>query len=314
MKKQGMESMESSTKKLGLDLGNSSMKVVGGEGDTLIYKRARSLATTNSDDTSQVVDIDGEVVYFGVGTSLIEHDKTDRKYLAHSILLAVYEVYGPGEHQVALGVTLPIDLYKLMKDTFRKKVEELKKISGKVNGKAIDITIKSISIDAEGLIAFYALMPEIPKGPILFIDMGHGTTDVIAANVDMETKKWRIEGSQSFHFGGFNLLTELRGPLYAETKTFFTVTEIEQYIANGGKIGRTQINSLYKAALSAKVNEMFKDINQVFHDMSFREIYICGGCAPMLEACLEEDNIHIIPDQKMVYSNAVGSYLKIKSL
>lgn len=311
MKKLGLDLTDNGVKKLGLDLGNSSMKIVGGEGENLVYKRIRSLATTHSEDTNHVVDIDGEAVHFGVGMPLIEHDKTERKYLAHSILLSVYEIYGPGEHEVSIGLTLPINLYKIMKDAFKKKIEELKKLSGTVNGNTINVTLRKVNIQAEGLTAFYALMPEIPKGPILFVDMGHRTTDIISANVDTETKKWKIEQSTSLQFGGYELLTELQSALFPVTKTFFTIYQIEQMLAAGGKVGKIQINTLYKDALSDKVTNMLKEMHQVFNDMPHREVYICGGGAPMVEACYDGENLHVIPEQKMIYSNAVGSYLKI---
>ena len=298
-------------KKLGLDLGNSSMKVVGGDKDQLIYKRIRSLATAHSEDTNHVVDLDGEIIHFGVGEPLVEHDKTNRRYLTHSILLSTYEVYGPGSHEIALGLTLPINLYKLKKESFKQQIEAIKEIEGVCNGNKISVKISKVNVQPEGLSAFYALMPEIKKEAILFIDIGHRTTDIIAANVDPDTKRWKIEGSHSLQYGGYELLNDLQSALYPATSTFFSTQQIEQLLATGGKVGKLQIESLYREALSDRVGTTVKEIHQVFNDMMHREIYLCGGAAPLFISCYEDDNLHLIEDQKQIFSNAVGSYLKL---
>ena len=300
-----------SNKKLALDLGNSSFKIVGGDKDNLIYKRIRSLAAESSQDTNYVVDLNGESIYFGVGTPLVEHDKTERKYLAHTLLLAAYEIYGPGEHNIELGLTLPINLYKLMGEHFKAKVESFKELQGMVNGSNVYIKLKKVIVESEGLAAFYALMPEIPKGPILFMDLGHRTTDIVAINVNTDTGKWKIEGSYTLQQGGYEFLTDLQNPLFLAEHTFFSVQQIEQLLAAGGKVGKTQIQSLYEVVLSERVNNMVKEVNQVFNDMMHRKIYLVGGASEMFAACYKEDNLEVVKDKKMIFSNPVGSYLKL---
>lgn len=303
--------MNKKLNKIGLDLGNSSMKIVGGDKDNLIYKRIRSLATTSSQDANYVVDLNGEVVYFGVGDPLIENDKTERKYLAQTLLLAAYEIYGPGEHQIELGLTLPINLYKLMADSFKEKIESFKELQGVVNGSDVYIDIQKVIVQPEGLAAFYALMPDIPKEAILFIDLGHRTMDIVAVNVDADTGKWKIEGSHTFQKGGYELLGDLQSALYPVTKTFFSTQQIEQLLAAGGKVGNLQIESLYKEHLSKRVHAMVKEIIQVFNDMMHRKIYMVGGASEMFAACYEDDNLEVLEDKKMIYSNPLGSYLKL---
>lgn len=297
--------------KLGLDLGNSSMKIVGGEKNDLQFVKIRSLAATESEDSNHVVTIGEESIHFGVGTPLIEHDKTSRKYIAHSILLAAYEVYGTGEHEIALGMTLPISLYKLTKEKFKEQIEAFKSICGVVNGKKVTVNIKNVNIQAEGLAAFYALMPEIKKEAILFVDMGHRTTDIIAANIDPNTNKWVIEGSYCMQVGGYELLNDLQNALYPHTKTFFSTQQIEQILSTSGKVGKLKLDTIYHEALKETVEKMTKEIHQAFNDMPHREIYLHGGAAPLFTSCYTGDNLHVIEGEKMIYSNAVGSYLKL---
>ena len=304
--------MEGETvEKIGLDLGNSSMKIVGGEKEDLIMKRVRSLATTKSEDNNYIVEAGEETVHFGVGTSLIEQDKTERKYLKESILLATHEIYGAGDHEIAIGLTLPINLYKLMRDPFKQQIEAFKAIKGTVNGHKISANIIKVNVQAEGLAAFYALMPEIPKGPILFIDYGHRTIDIIAANINEETGKWQIEGDYTIQQGGFELLADLEGTLYMHTKTIFSIQQIEKIISTGGKIGKLDVATLYEQALKERIAEVLKEISQVFNDMQHRQLYICGGAAPIFAACYKQDNLHVVDKEKMMYSNAVGSYLRL---
>lgn len=297
--------------KLGLDLGNSSMKIVGGEKENLIFKRIRSLATTDSEDNNHVVSMDNQTIYFGVGTSLIENDKTERAYLKESILLAAYEIYGAGEHEIGLGLTLPINLYKLTKDTFKQQIEAFKTLKGLVNGRSVTVNLEKVNIQAEGLAAFYALMPEIPKGPILFIDLGHRTIDIIAANIDTDTGKWKLETPYTIQKGGYDLLNKLQGTLYLKLKNFFTVEQIEQIIAAGGEVGGLNIADIYQEALQEEINLIVKEIQNFYTDLLYRKVYICGGAAPMFKACYEYENLTVIQEDKMIYSNAVGSYLKL---
>lgn len=303
--------MNKKLNKLGLDLGNSSMKIVGGEPDNLIYKRILSQATKHSQDSNYIVDLNGEIVYFGVGDPLIEQDKTNRKYLEHTLLLAAYEIYGPGEHQIELGLTLPINLYKLMGEYFKAKIEAIKELQGVVNGSNVYIDIQRVIVQPESLAAFYALMPEIQKEAILFVDLGHRTTDIVAINVNNETGRWKIEGSHTLQVGGYDFLCDLQGPLYMAEQTLFTPQQIEQRLSMGGQVGNTKIPSLYKAALTDRVNAMIKEMMQVFNDMNHRKIYLVGGAAEMFEACYEGDNLEVLQDKKMIYSNPLGSYLKL---
>lgn len=298
-------------KKLGIDLGNNSIKaaiVVDGEVKKALVK---SLATTDSDDLNNVITYKGINVHFGVGAPLIENDKTQRRYLEESIMLMTHALYGPGEHEIELGCSLPINLYKLAKDDYKEKLEAIKELSGKVNGCDILIRLKRVEIYAEGLSAFYALQPEIKKENILFIDIGFRTTDILSIGV--VNGKWKMEGSKTIGKGAHDLIEQLKGPAYTAKKIFFTTEQLDEYIVNDQLIGEYDLKSDF-IAFKPIVTSVMKEIEQYFNDVRVRKLYFLGGGSKLFTSQLPGEGFDytlLENDQKLIYSNAVGNYLKL---
>ena len=94
-------------KKLGVDMGNSTICVAGAGVKGDIVK-----AYTNSVYSLDTALISGDVVTFngltlalGVGqTTLTNIDKTNREHIEHQILWGVNAIYGSGLHYIQLGV------------------------------------------------------------------------------------------------------------------------------------------------------------------------------------------------------------------
>lgn len=300
-------------KKLAIDFGNSSFKIVG-EGKKpldLHYKTIKALATTDSEDTNHVVTINNQTVYFGVGSPLVSADKTERAFIAHSILLAAYEMYGQGNHEIKLGTGLPIHLYKVKGEEYKEQLESLGTITGKVGKDEVSVTLKSVDVFAECLAAFISLMPEIPKtNPIILVDIGLGTTDYIGCSV--VGGKWKIDGSDSIDKGMYSCLDEVKKPVYKNTGIMLTVEQLEERILDKGIVKGTLIKEHYKAA-SDIVSDIFRRINIKFNDMAARDIYVLGGGAELFANVSKLENIKQIEvENKRIYSNAVGYFLQIE--
>lgn len=296
-------------KKIGIDLGNSSIKaavITKGEVKTTLVK---SLATIDSEDTNNIVNIAGQNVYFGVGTPLIENDKTKRKYLEESILLMCYKLYGPGVHEIELGLSLPINLYKLSKELYKSKLEAIGEIMGRVNSDDITCKLKRVEIFAEGLSAFYALQPEIPKENILFIDIGYRTTDTLCIGV--EQGKWIMQGSSTLETGAYDMIELLKGPIYEQTGVFFTTSQIEAYLTENRMIGAYDINSSLEV-LKPLVEAAMKQIEQLYNDTPVRHLYFIGGGSKLFTSQLEGYRYTLLKNEdKLIYSNSVGNYMKL---
>jgi len=298
-------------KRLGLDFGNSSMKIVGGEGENIIQKRIKSLATTDSMDSNHIVEIGDKVVCFGIGTPLVTQDKTKREHLAHSILLATYEAYGPGSHVINLGTGLPIDLYKTKKDMFEKLIRDIGDIKGDINGNKVDVVLKDIKVSAEGLAAFKAIMPEIKKDEnILIVDVGLRTTDVISASI--ENGKWKIDGYSTISTALYDCYDVLRYRLFDLTDVLLTPEQLEDKIINGGTLNEIDIAANYNIC-SEIVTDVFRRIQLKFNDLYARKVYFLGGGAELFNTNATFIKNKDMPKSKdkQIYSNAVGYYLSI---
>ena len=295
--------------KLGLDLGNSTNKIVGEIEGEQKFKQVQALATADSQDKLNVVDIDGEIIHFGVGYPLYETDKTKRKYLAHQILLAAYKIYGPGPHEIKLGLTLPITLYKLAGEAYKKQVEALGEIKGVVNGIKVSVKLEKVNVKPEGLSAFYALQPQIKKQPTLLMDMGGGTTDILVLNV--AEGKWQLENTIQINKGGIELLEKISKSIYNVTGEMFTAQQLERRLLEGDTIGHVAISDHFEAA-SDIVDEINREIHTKCNDMAYRNIICIGGGAFIYNKIAGLNNLQVITDDKqLIYSNAMGSFLQL---
>lgn len=308
--------------KLAIDLGNSNIKFVADINGAIALKAIRSLVTTNSLDTNYVVSHQSKTLHFGVGDSLVEVDKTDRKYIKETILLGVYELYGASEKavDVDLALGLPLDLYKSSKRAdFEDKVKTLTNvvIDGEVNGEPVLVKVKSVTVCAEGYSAFMNLAKDIDKDyAALIVDIGFGTTDYIGVT---HTGKWQIDGYGTVDKGLYDIFDAVKAEVLdkEKIKALNDVLAVENKFLNNPmvltKTGEFDINNYLYAAKPA-VDSIITALNKKFPDMHSRKIYVVGGGAELFTkiAGVSLQHKQDIKLATRLYANAIGYLLQIK--
>lgn len=311
--------------KLAIDLGNSNMKFVGEVDGKPIFKVVRSLVSKNSFDTNYVVTHASNTLHFGVGDSLVEVDKTNRKYIKETILLGAYELYGPSESAVDidLALGLPLDLYKSSKKVdFENKVRNLTNavLAGEVNGAPVVVKVKSIKICSEGYSAFINMLPSIdPNYSALIFDVGFGTTDAIGVTFNKNLNKWQVDGYITVDKGLYNIYDAIKDEVLdkEKTKDINDVSKVETIFLNNPIVltetGEFDINK-YLYAAKEVTSSIVTDVNKKFPDMMSRKIYAVGGGAKLFDSITGDSLPHkqSIDEATSLYANGVGYLLQLK--
>ncbi|MDD2409965.1 MAG: hypothetical protein PHD03_04545, partial [Bacilli bacterium] len=163
--------------KLAIDFGSANIKMLGSVNGTEKRCIIKSLANTKGLDDNNCVELYDRKVTFGSGYSLVKKDKTERDYVIETVFLATSKIYSEigNEFEVELAIGLPLSIYKTeSRLDYEEKLKSLylnKKLSGKVDGEDLTLTIKFLKIYAEGYSGFLALYEEVSKDiPFLIVD------------------------------------------------------------------------------------------------------------------------------------------------
>lgn len=306
--------------KLAVDLGARNVKVIGMVEDKVHMDTFKSLATTSVFGQKDVVDYKGTQVALGVGDSLIEQDKTERKYIEQTILLAAFKVFSKHDLNnliIDLGVGLPIHTYKSTKKAkLQLKLDSLvgTDLKGLIDGKPICVKINSAKILAEGYSAFLSVSNEIPKAPTTFIDWGYKTTDVV--NLALEDGNWVLQQVHTVPVGIFDILSIMKESLY-NNDVDLSQSEIDQYLRTTPVIPSQHGSISLKQYLTKGkpiVDKVFQELKVVMPNILSTNIYMCGGGTDIAQELIGNDysNIFTLPNEKKsLYANAVGYLLQI---
>ena len=311
--------------KLAIDLGNSNIKFAGEVNGSPTFKVVRSLVSTNSLDTNYLVKHAGNTLHFGVGDSLVEVDKTNRKYIKETILWGVHEIYGASEKalDIDLAVGLPLDLYKSSKKAdFEDKLKALTNsvLDGEVNGENMLVKVKSVKVCSEGYSAFINLMPTIDKDySALILDVGFGTTDAIGITYNKNLSKWQIDDYTTIDKGLYNIYDAIKGEILnkEKIKDINDVSAVETIFLNNPVVltetGEFNINC-YLYSARPVVDSLITSVHKKFPDMKLRKIYLVGGGADLLDKITGSSLAHKYKSNTLtcLYANAAGYLLQIK--
>lgn len=127
-------------------------------------------------------------------------------YLKHQILWAVNSLFGHTEctdFELELAVGLPIGDFSNQEKRldYENKLNQLKHITGSIDGKEIRIEIKKVLVLSEGYSSIKALIEKIPQNnySTLIIDIGFLTTDVLI--VSIEDNKLLVKTAKTINKG-----------------------------------------------------------------------------------------------------------------
>lgn len=313
--------------KLGLDIGNSGIKMAGRISETEFkLDNIKALATNDATDSSYVVHLDGDdrEIYFGVGDPLTTQDKTKRPYLKQIILLALANIYGDVTdcESVKVGIGLPLKDFKNehKRKSYEEELSRITQVSGRVNNKYYLFNV-SINVYAEGFSAFYYLMPNLGKDyRWLICDHGYRSTDVVGVSYDSNKQKWRVDDYTSLNKGLLEMYQEIaRQFSFVTHEEPYLAQDIEYYMRERIKLmtsnpdyPEVDLNDFSYGAIGA-VSQIYNDLALKFTDINARKILLLGGGAELVNQLLEKTNKQFEEDfNKRLYGNAIGFYLQLR--
>jgi hypothetical protein len=289
--------------KLAIDFGSANMKMVGLINDVFQKRIIKSLADTSNVCEQNVVEYNSEKVYFGIGDPLVKQNKTKRDYIIESILFATNAIYGELDNnfEIQLAIGLPLSEYMSPdKNDYKAELEHdylNKKITGKVNGNDITIKITYINIYAEGYSGFVALMDNIDtKIPVLIIDIGYKTTDLIGIKQDSFTGDLVVDNYGNIHKGMLEILQDITKQFNYDNKSICSIDSIEEALVNNTELkiytnkGKESKN-IYQWLKCGKkeLSTIFNEIEvKYFPDMKMRNVYLIGGGVEIINHILSE--------------------------
>ena len=304
--------MANNVKNLGLDMGNSTICVIG-----INDKGEVTKAYTNSVYSMDTALISGDIIEckgvklaLGVGqTTLSNVDKTNREYIEHQILWAVNQLYGVGTHYINLGVGLPISIYKAKKEEFAEKLKGFGTIEGVVNGKEVSVNLVDVKVQAEGYAALRVLTNYIDKdNTTLIIDRGMKTTDVVLVEWN---GKFTISNYGTTNIALYDMYKVLQDKIASEGIEV-TIEQIDRKFQSNKPIIRTEkgdFNLLdHLSDILPVCRDIMKDIENKFGKTILHDKVFVGGGAEKFLGAVEgkvKNNVEV-PIEVRWWGNALG--------
>lgn len=302
--------------KLGLDLGHSNIKITTMLAGNLINKNIRSLYDTTGFSNENLVEIDGEKIYFGSGSSLSNGDKTRRRYVKHTLLLAVSKVFGSQSTpiDIELAVGLPLNIYKSdKKQKYTNDLTELFNgvVSGMVAGNQVMVNVVRIKVCAEGHSAFIALKDDLTENECVVIDIGHGTTDIVYM---IKSEKWKAESVETIQTGFGEIYEAIANEHLNKGGTPLDVETVEKRVMYDLKLknndGTIRARD-YLYVAEPIINDVLDKISKQFNDFDSIPCLIVGSGSSLLKDYIRLDNVKIYDGDKAMYSNSIGYYCQL---
>jgi len=321
--------------KLAIDFGSANIKMLGNVNGVEKRGIVKSLANTKGlEDTNNCVELYDRKVTFGSGYSLVKKDKTERDYVIETVFLATSKIYSKigNEFEVELAIGLPLSIYKTeSRLDYEEKLKNLylnKKLSGKVNGEDLTLTIKFLKIYAEGYSGFLALYEEVSKDiPFLIVDIGYKTTDVLGIGREIASDNLIIQNYSSINKGMSEIFEDVKDHFFNDNKIEYDAQTIEyavltnQYLKIPTEEGNKNIDpKQWLKCGSEVVTDIFNDIEtKLFPDMRTRNIYLIGGGVEIINRILQQTNKYkdleveiLINKELSMFANVTGYYMQLE--
>ncbi|MEG0086553.1 MAG: ParM/StbA family protein [Niameybacter sp.] len=321
--------MKEYVKKIAIDLGSANLKIAGEVSGKMQFKKIKSKVSLDAIDDNYTVTLNNRTLYFGVGDSLVQQDKTNREYIEETILLAVHEIYGAQKEPVLidLAIGLPLNLYKSenKKEYFDTKLHSMKAniIAGFVNGDEVFVKLNTIKVFAEGYSGFMALHEKMDtSAPFMIVDLGYRTTDVLSIDIDDEGEMV-ISGYKTFDTGMLEVFNDIQKAFLNDTGSNTPVSTIENCMVMGHKIKvdreKVDVHDWFSEG-SRTIKTLFKDVELHFPDFKNRDIYLVGGGSYLVDEIIkfmiEKDGVGfdtqlVASQDELIYCNVMGYFIQL---
>lgn len=267
----------------------------------------KSLAIKDGIGTENVVTYAGYNLVFGSGSPLVEQDKTKRKYIEQSILLAC-KYCGVLSGKVEIVVGLPLNIYKTtLKESYQADMSKIKALKGEVDGVSINVTVDTIKVFAEGFSCFIAYSKDITITPSTIIDIGYKTTDVVA--LSKTNAKWKIDGYCTVNKGMLDVYKDMSHALLGKG-IILSPEQVEERLENNPLIlteGAEENLNEYLVFANETVAAIYNELRLNIADIGNRMSYVVGGGANAIHDLMPTKNKQVIGDkEKCIFGNALG--------
>lgn len=304
--------------KTSLDLGNSMLKgATYIDGKAIVCKLPNKIQFNKTvNPKARVFEIDGNIMYVGVGKLNNNVLKHTRKYLLEQALVMIHELY-PNDSELKVDLKLGLPPEQLFNDSYLKEYENLfptsKVFNYSVGGISKKVTINSVEVFAEGYSAFVNLVDEITsKQDIISIDVGGGTTDLCNYSWDYEDEMYYPDETYTIKKGIINFSEEIAKYFNNKESADIQKEFIDNLLKNDIEVieyeGKEFKLSDYLVSLSPMIDDMMNDITNKFGKLDrYIVIGIGGGYKTFNRMMNNQIKKEIkIDSEKQFYANALG--------
>lgn len=304
--------------KASLDLGNSMLKgATYIDGKAIVCKLPNKIQFNKTvNPKARVFEIDGNIMYVGVGKLNNNVLKHTRKYLLEQALVMIHELY-PNDSELKVDLKLGLPPEQLFNDSYLKEYENLfptsKVFNYSVGGTSKKVTINSVEVFAEGYSAFVNLVDEITsKQDIISIDVGGGTTDLCNYSWDYEDEMYYPDETYTIKKGIINFSEEIAKYFNNKESADIQKEFIDNLLKNDIEVieyeGKEFKLSDYLVSLSPMIDDMMNDITNKFGKLDrYIVVGIGGGYKTFNRMMNNQIKKEIeIDSEKQFYANALG--------
>lgn len=304
--------------KTSLDLGNSMLKgATYIDGKAIVCKLPNKIQFNKTvNPKARVFEMDGNIMYVGVGKLNNNVLKHTRKYLLEQALVMIHELY-PNDSELKVDLKLGLPPEQLFNDSYLKEYENLfptsKVFNYSVGGTSKKVTINSVEVFAEGYSAFVNLVDEITsKQDIISIDVGGGTTDLCNYSWDYEDEMYYPDETYTIKKGIINFSEEIAKYFNNKESADIQKEFIDNLLKNDIEVieyeGKEFKLSDYLVSLSPMIDDMMNDITNKFGKLDrYIVVGIGGGYKTFNRMMNNQIKKEIeIDSEKQFYANALG--------
>lgn len=304
--------------KASLDLGNSMLKgATYIDGKAIVCKLPNKIQFNKTvNPKARVFEMDGNIMYVGVGKLNNNVLKHTRKYLLEQALVMIHELY-PNDSELKVDLKLGLPPEQLFNDSYLKEYENLfptsKVFNYSVGGTSKKVTINSVEVFAEGYSAFVNLVDEITsKQDIISIDVGGGTTDLCNYSWDYEDEMYYPDETYTIKKGIINFSEEIAKYFNNKESADIQKEFIDNLLKNDIEVieyeGKEFKLSDYLVSLNPIIDDMMNDITNKFGKLDrYIVVGIGGGYKTFNRMMNNQIKKEIeIDSEKQFYANALG--------
>lgn len=289
--------MSSIARILSVDLGNYNTKTSNKIIFESRFKETDEVATGDED----IIEYDGRRYFMEQGQWDLDFNKVNKNYLP-CLFYSVVKSFPKYNNINNLGLVLGLPLSQLKNKDKLKESLEGNTFNFKYKGKDKTISIAKVGIIGEGFSSIYTLSESERNEPILLVDIGGGTINVV------EYLNGKVQRTKTLKYGMYRFYEDIWKEALSETRV-----EIEDV---RGLLESGRINDDIRAAeVKAKrefVERLQNDL-KVF-DPEFKEVFFTGGGAMTLKDELREQYQDCKFTNDLLFSNVLGNKILADAL